>query len=90
MKYPKSGNKKNIYKIDIRDVWHNADEIPEPEKEILVETYDQFGGDVIRFFESRIVPNADLLGNCDRNLGGYCRCSRIIQWCYLDDIFYRI
>ncbi len=78
----------NKYKVDLRLVWHGADETPAPQREILVETYycTRIDDEKTVVFESLYTPDQKEM-DATRD---FCKLYRIIQWCYLDDIYYRI
>lgn len=78
----------NKYKVDLRLVWHGADETPEPNREILAETYyrTRIDDEQTVVFESLYTPNKKEM----EAAFDFCKSYNIIQWCYLDDIYYRV
>jgi hypothetical protein len=78
----------NKYKVDLRLVWHGADETPAPQREILIEAWYP-----IRVDDEKTVIFESLYTPTQREMDAtpdFCKRYHIIQWCYLDDIYYRI
>lgn len=79
---------KNSYNVDLRKVWHGSNEKPKPNREILAETFyrTRIDDEDTVTFESFYTPNQEEMDA----MPDFCEYYHIIQWCYLNDIYYRI
>lgn len=70
----------NVLKWCINSVWHDASEIPEANKRVLVRFENVIGGYVyyrIRAFKPNVLKNW--------NMGNFSL-DKVSYWCYLDDL----